>query len=107
MSKLWEILDTPLAEVKLLHLFVGILLVVGLFLVVKRVWKFLTAGADTTTKGFKKLFTFKKRKMANTICPRCGRTLEHCTCAGNKGISLKKRYKKHKAEKKLQQLQSK
>ncbi len=55
-------------------------------------------GATVTVKTLGKILTYRKRKMASTICPHCGRTLDKCVCPSNKGLSLRVRYKKYKLE---------
>jgi rRNA maturation protein Nop10 len=55
-------------------------------------------GVVVTGKALGRLLTANKRKMAETVCPHCGRTLDKCVCPSNKGLSLRTRYKKYKLE---------
>lgn len=104
----WEIISTqPLMEMTPLQFFVLALFSFFFFLILKQLFSVSSQGAKTSWKALKKLPGLRKRKMAKTICPRCGRTLEHCQCPGNKGLTVKQRYKKYKAEQKLQKLQAK
>jgi hypothetical protein len=108
IKNFWDIISNqPLMQMTPLEFFVLAIFSFFLFLLLKQLFVVSAQGAKTSWKHAKKLVGWRKRKMANTICPRCGRTLERCTCPSNKGVSLRKRYKKYKAEKKLQKLQAK
>jgi hypothetical protein len=108
IKNFWEIISTqPLSEMTPLEFFVLAIFSFFLFLIFKQIFSIAHEGAKTTWKSAKSLIGWRKRRMAKVVCPRCGRHLEKCQCPTNKGLSLKKRYKKYKAEKKLQKLQAK
>jgi len=102
-----EILEYNLANLTILQLLLVALFIYLMIKLLKAMFKNTDKALKTSWNGVKKVATWKKRKMLETPCTRCGRTLDKCVCPSNKGLSVSKRYKKHKAELKLQKLQAK
>jgi len=98
--RFWEILGTPLAEISVLHLVIVSGFSVLIFFVLKSTIKVLREGYNASKKlakkGISKLRL--KNRAAKLTCLHCGRTLDKCVCNSNKGVSLRKRVRKHKKE---------
>jgi hypothetical protein len=93
-------------EMKASHLILLTILLVSGFALLKAIAKSLKEGSATTLRFTKKIFGLfsAKKRASNMICNYCGRTLDQCSCPSNRGVSMRKRIKKYKLEKKARRI---
>jgi hypothetical protein len=96
----WEMLGKPLMEVTPLELIFTAAFAVGIFFIFKALFKVAGQGYKASVKVGKKLLSgwTPKARAAKITCNHCGRTLDKCVCASNKGVSNFKRIRKYKKE---------
>ena len=112
LKNFWNIIANTNGEYNLADLSIlQTVMVAGFIFVIFKLLKIIFSngnqGLKTMWKTTKKIASFNKRRMAKPVCQRCGRHLDKCSCLSNKNLSLKKRFKKYKATKKLQKLEAK
>jgi len=112
LKNFWDIIANTdgmytLKDLSILQVVFVVLFIYFVFKLLKLVFSNTSQGLKTISKAVKKVATYRQRKMARVICQRCGRHLDKCTCEVNKKLPLKKRYKRYKAQKKLQRLEAK
>jgi hypothetical protein len=107
-SGFWSILtDIPLADMTGVQvLLLGAILWVS-FGVVKSLFGPAKQGVTIVKNASSAILHPYKTIASKTTCLHCGRTLDKCVCTTNKGVSIRKRLKKHKQELKIIKLQKK
>jgi hypothetical protein len=102
----WDIFtSTPVAEmtgIQILLLAGFLWLAISL---VKALFKPAKRGVEVAKNVGTAVVHPYRTMCAHETCLHCGRTLDKCVCASNKGVSYRKRLKKHRSEKKLIKLQ--
>jgi len=98
---LWEgLFNKPLMELNAPQIFILVLLSYGFFLAFKVIFASSKTGVKVIYSGASGILkaVSPKHRASKVTCLHCGRTLDKCTCQGNKDVSFSKRLKKHKLE---------
>lgn len=100
-SSLWDnLFNTPFEDLVIPQIWIAVALTIGFIAAAKVIFKSANTGGRVIYTGLKKsavLFS-PKHRASKVTCLHCGRTLDKCTCQGNKDVSFSKRLKKHKLE---------
>jgi hypothetical protein len=101
-SNFWAIFTTQeVASMTGLEVILLALITLGILKAVKYAFSSAKDGANVVVKFGSNITHFNKHRASKITCTHCGRTLDKCVCANNKGVSYGKRISKHKKEQKL------
>jgi len=101
-ANFWEIFTSQeVASMTGLQVVVLAFIIYALFGLLKNGVNYGKQGVKVVVKTGSDIVHFNKAHASRINCIHCGRTLDKCVCANNKGVSYGKRIRKQKKEQKL------